>query len=435
MKGEHRETLPIPRHPAAGARDVRRQGPRYVVCADRGPAASGGRPERLDRADRRRRLRLVERVRRAVRHAERGAPRGRRAQVQPLPHHGVVLADAGGAAQRPQPSRRGHGRHHRDRDGCAGLQLDAAEHVRPARRDPQAQRLLHGPVRQVPRGAGLADEPDGAVRQLADRQRLRVLLRVHRGRGAPVLPGPLRGHDAGRARPHPRGGLPPHGGHDRQGDQLGPPAEVADARQAVLRLLRARCDARAPPRPQGMGRQVRRPVRRRLGRPARSDLRPSEAARRGAAGRPAHAAPRADPGLGRHAGGAQAGAVPADGDLRRLHGVHRPPRRPALRCARGSRGVRQHPHLLHRRRQRCLCRGHAERHVQRDDQLQRRRRAGDAGVHARTPGPVRRADVLQPLRGRLGARHGHPVPVDEAGRVALRRDAQRHDRAALARRL
>ena len=41
--------------------------------------------------------------------------------------------------------------------------------------------------------------------------------------------------------------------------------------------------------------------------------------------------------------------------------------------------------------------------------------------------------LLQPLRGRLGARDGHAVPVDEAGRVALRRDPQRHDRA-LARR-
>ena len=63
----------------------------------------------------------------------------------------------------------GMGGHHRDRDVGAGLQLDAAEHVRAARGDPQAQRVLDRPVRQVPRGAGLADEPDGAVRQLAHR--------------------------------------------------------------------------------------------------------------------------------------------------------------------------------------------------------------------------------------------------------------------------
>ena len=36
---------------------------------------------------------------------------------------------------------------------------------------------------------------------------------------------------------------------------------------------------------------------------------------------------------------------------------------------------------------------------------------------------------LQPLRGRLGARHGHALPVDQAGRLALGRHAQRHDRA------
>ena len=95
---------------------------------------------------------------------------------------------------------------------------------------------------------------------------------------------------------------------------------------------------------------------------------------------------------------------------------------------------RQHARLLHHRRQRRLGRGHAERHVQRDDQLQRRRRARDAGVHDRAPRRVRRAGLLQPLRGRLGARDGHAVPVDQAGRLALRRHPQRHDRA-LARRL
>ncbi len=42
---------------------------------------------------------------------------------------------------------------------------------------------------------------------------------------------------------------------------------------------------------------------------------------------------------------------------------------------------------------------------------------------------VRHADGVQPLRRRLGARDGHAVPVDEAGRLALGRHAQRHDRA------
>ena len=48
----------------------------------------------------------------------------------------------------------------------------------------------------------------------------------------------VRGHHAGRAGPDAGRGLPLHRGHDRQGDQLGPPTEGAHAGQAILRLLR-----------------------------------------------------------------------------------------------------------------------------------------------------------------------------------------------------
>ena len=51
-----------------------------------------------------------------------------------------------------------------------------------------------------------------------------------------------------------------------EGDRVGALPAVADARQAVLRLLRDRRDARAAPRPTGVDRQVRRQVRRRMGR-------------------------------------------------------------------------------------------------------------------------------------------------------------------------
>ena len=62
-----------------------------------------------------------------------------------------------------------------------GLQLDAAQHRRPPGRDPETERLCHGPVRQVPRGPGVGDQPDGPLRRLAlGRRRLRALLRVHR---------------------------------------------------------------------------------------------------------------------------------------------------------------------------------------------------------------------------------------------------------------
>ena len=48
-------------------------------------------------------LRRVERVRRAVPHADRRAAGRRWPALQPLPHHGAVRADAAGAADRPQP--------------------------------------------------------------------------------------------------------------------------------------------------------------------------------------------------------------------------------------------------------------------------------------------------------------------------------------------
>ena len=55
-------------------------------------------------------------------------------------------------------------------DTCAPLAADA-----------EAERLRHGPVRQVPRGAGVGDQPHGPLRRLAHRGRgLRVLLRLHR---------------------------------------------------------------------------------------------------------------------------------------------------------------------------------------------------------------------------------------------------------------
>ena len=80
------------------------------------------------------------------------------------------------------------------------------------------------------------------------RRRLRALLRLHRRRDEPVRAGDLRRHRAGRARPHPGGGLPLHRGHDRSRDRLDPPAEGADARQALLHLLRARRHPRTAPR-------------------------------------------------------------------------------------------------------------------------------------------------------------------------------------------
>ena len=130
----------------------------------------------------------------------------------------------------------------------------------------EAQWLLDRAVRQVPRGAGMGDEPARALRLVADRRRgLRALLRVHRRRDEPVRARDLRRHDADRAGPDRGGGLPLYGRHDRPGDRLDPAAEGAHARQAVLRLLRAGRDACAASRAAGVVRQVQGPASTRAG--------------------------------------------------------------------------------------------------------------------------------------------------------------------------
>ena len=124
---------------------------------------------------------------------------------------------------------------------------------------------------------------------------------------------------------------------DKAIDWIGQQKALA-ARQAVLHLLRARRDPRAAPRAEGVGRQVQGQVRPGLGQAARGDLRPAEEARRHPAGLPS--SPRATRRSRRGTTmpeDAQAGAAPADGGVRRLPGVHRPPRRPAARRAEEAR--------------------------------------------------------------------------------------------------
>ena len=209
----------------------------------------------------------------------------------------------------------------------------------PLAQDAEAQRLLHGAVRQVPRSAGVGDEPGRAVRRLAHRRRrLRVLLRLHRRRGEPVVPDALRGHHAGRAEEDARRGLPPRGGHDRQGHRL-------DRRSRRRSRPTSRSSSTSRP-----ARPTRRTTCRRSGPTstrASSTRAGTSCARRPSPGRRSSAssrpdcqltrAPQGDPGLGRHAGGVQAGAAPRDGGLRGLPGVHRPPRRPAARRAEEAR--------------------------------------------------------------------------------------------------
>ena len=83
-----------------------------------------------------------------------------------------------------------------------------------------------------------------------------------------------------------------------KGDQVDPPAKIAHARQAVLHVLRARRDARATSRAEGVDRQIQGQVRPGLGQATRGDLRPAEKARRHPAGLPTNRTPSRDPGVG-----------------------------------------------------------------------------------------------------------------------------------------
>src|SRR6516162_9093291 len=85
-------------------------------------------------------------------------------------------------------------------------------------------------VRQMPRSAGMGDEPGRTVRRVAHRRRrVRIFLRLYRRRGEPMVSDALRWHHAGRAEEDPGRGLPLHGRYDRQGDGLGRAAEGAGA--------------------------------------------------------------------------------------------------------------------------------------------------------------------------------------------------------------
>ena len=188
-----RTVLPIPEPKLAADHDARRpqrQGPAAIPGQ-----GSGEGPQRAHRADRRHGLRPVERLRRADPHADAGANGEGRAALQPVPHHGALLADPRGPADRPQPSRLQHGLDHGDRHRVPRPDRAAPEQRGSAGRDAAAQRLQHGRLRQVARDRRLGSQPLRPDRPLADPLRLRQVLRLHRRRNEPVVPGHLRRHE------------------------------------------------------------------------------------------------------------------------------------------------------------------------------------------------------------------------------------------------
>ena len=259
----------------------------------------------------------------------------------------------------------------------------------------------------------------GPVRPLAARARLRTLLRLPRRRHQPVVSRPGLRQPPGRTAGDARRGLPPHRGPRRQVDRVHHRRQADRPRQAVLPAPLLRRHPRAAPRPQGVGRQVRRPVRRRLGRLPREDLRPPEGAghrpgrRRALA--PRSRRPRLGLALARRAPALQ----PHDGGLRRLPQPHRPPPRtaarlPERRSAQLDNTI-DHGDLGQRRERR----GRPHRHHQRGAVLQQRPRAagGQPQGHRRD----RRPQPLQPLPVGLDVGGQHAVPPLEAGDLPGRR--------------
>ena len=212
-----------------------------------------------------------------------------------------MCSDPRRSSERAQPSFGRHGIDHRNRYLGSWSFRPAAEYQSRTADDVETQRILDGSVRQVSRGSAVANIPGGTVHVVADgRRRIRAFLRIHRRGEQPVLPGAVRGRRACRAGQDTGGGLPPHRRPCRSRHRLGSDAEVLGSGQAVLRLLCTRRHTCTAPCSEGVGRQVRGPVRRRLGRPTRIDSRAAEAAGSRSRGCGPHPASRGHSGVGGH---------------------------------------------------------------------------------------------------------------------------------------
>ena len=261
----------------------------------------------------------------------------------------------------------------------------------------------------------------GPVRSVAVGHGLRLLLRLHGRRDRPVDALPVPEQPAGLS-VHRQARLQPHHRHGGRGDQLHGSARRGLARPALLRLLRPGRIALPAPAQGRVGREVQGQVRHGLEQDARGDLRQSEEAGRRSRQREADRVARQPAKVGFAHGGSEEALRTAGRGVRRLHCLHRPRDWPRDPAGRGHGQARQHADHLHRRRQRHQPRGHVERHAQPVDVVQRH------------PGfPDRRAAQVLRRLGLCGdvSPHGgglvlgvrHAVQVDQAGRLALRRNA------------
>ena len=133
--------------------------------------------------------------------------------------HVALLADARGVDHRPQPSRGRLRRGGRSRDRVPGLRLGHQEGERHHRHDPEGERVRDLVVRQEPQHALLSGDPGRAVRPVAERDGLRIFLRLRRRRRQPVAAEPVPQYDGHLSLPG-QAGLEPDHGHGRRGDPV-----------------------------------------------------------------------------------------------------------------------------------------------------------------------------------------------------------------------
>ena len=161
----------------------------------------------------------------------------------------------------PQPHAQQHGLHHRGGERLPERQRRDPARERPDPADPRRAGLEHVHGRQVAPVPGGRDEPRVIAAELADGPGLRALLRVPRSRDQPVVSRAGLRQPPRRPAEHAGGGLPPHGGHHRQGAGVHQGRQGARAREAVLPLLLPGSVPRPAPRPEGVDRPLQGPLR------------------------------------------------------------------------------------------------------------------------------------------------------------------------------
>ncbi len=371
-------------------------------------------------------------VRRSHQHAELHPPGRAGPSLQPLPRHGAVLADAGGAADRPEQPRGRLRLGRRVRGRLPGLLRDAAAGLRSAASHPAGQRLQHGRVRQVAPHARRPARSGRAVRPLAERLGLRLLLRLPRRRREPVgsVPGgePEDHRHAGgvlrRGRPllpsrmrwptRRSSGSTACGPRTRR-SRSSPTSRRAAATRRTTWRASGRTSTRASSTRAGTG-SARRPSpgrRHSASIPADAELTPRDEAFPAWDDVPAKLKPFYARQMEVYAG---------------LLGERRLQRRPRDRRDRGAGRARQHADPLDLGRQRRQHGGHDHRLVQRADHAERhpadRRDAAAAHGALRWDRGLGRPPHGSALRRRLGLGRQHPVQVGQAGRLTPRRHSE-----------